>query len=113
MKKICNAIDVHVGQRVRITRIYRELTAEITARRLGLSVAGYNESELGERRFQARELQDLSQLLNVKAASFFGDLKAMQASISRAAIEPCALDDKTELTAEIIPMRVKPRIRAN
>ena len=105
MKNDKNLIDIHVGKRVRTIRVSQDLGMEETAQRLGISVACYRKSERGERRFKASELSDLSRTLRVNVAIFFGALKALEKSISRAtlAIQEQG-DGESGLTAKVIPL---------
>jgi transcriptional regulator with XRE-family HTH domain len=68
-----NGIDVRVGRRVRMTRIFRDRNILDVARHLDVSVLEYAELEEGKRRFEAAQLMDLSRLFQVNVAMFFGE----------------------------------------
>ena len=72
-KAQCNCIDVRVGRRVRMTRIFRDRSIPDVARYLGVSVSEYSEFEEGKRRFDASQLTELSGLFQVNIAMFFGE----------------------------------------
>jgi len=72
-KAQCDAIDVRVGQRVRMTRIFRDRSIIEAARFLEVSVTEYAELEDGKRRFGAAQLMELSGLFHVNVAMFFGE----------------------------------------
>jgi transcriptional regulator with XRE-family HTH domain len=72
-KAQCNGIDVRVGRRVRMTRIFRDLSILDAARYLDVSVLEYAELEEGTRRFDAARLTELSRLFRVNVAMFFGE----------------------------------------
>jgi transcriptional regulator with XRE-family HTH domain len=72
-KAQCNAIDVRVGRRVRMTRIFRDRSIIEVARFLEVSVGEYAELEEGRRRFVAAQLMELSGLFQVNVAMFFGE----------------------------------------
>jgi transcriptional regulator with XRE-family HTH domain len=72
-KAQCNGVDVRVGHRVRMTRIFRDRSILDAARHLDVSVGEYAELEDGKRRFEAAQLTELSELFRVNVAMFFGE----------------------------------------
>jgi transcriptional regulator with XRE-family HTH domain len=71
-KAQCNGIDVRVGRRVRMTRIFRDRSILDAARYLEVSVLEYAELEEGKRRFDAAQLVELSGLFQVNVLMLGG-----------------------------------------
>ena len=72
-KAQCSGIDVRVGRRVRMTRIFRDRSILDAARHIDVSVLEYAELEDGKRRFAAAQLVELSRLFQVNVVMFFGE----------------------------------------
>ncbi len=69
----CNGIDLRVGRRVCMTRIFRDRSILDAASHLEVSLLEYAELEEGKRRFAAAQLMELSRLFHVNVAMFFGE----------------------------------------
>lgn len=69
-----NAVDVHVGGRVRMRRLYLGLSQSKLARALGLTFQQIQKYERGLNRISASRLFDLSRILDVPVSFFFDDM---------------------------------------
>lgn len=67
-------VDVHVGERVRMTREFRGLAGEELARALGVSSAQLDRYERGVERFSSVHLVLAARRLDVKPSFFFNGL---------------------------------------
>lgn len=71
MKQRPDAIDVHVGHRVRDRRTALRLTQEFLANEVGLSFQQIQKYENGKNRISAGRLQQFARTLNVNVPWFF------------------------------------------
>jgi transcriptional regulator with XRE-family HTH domain len=71
VNKECNAIDKHVGTRVRMRRLMLDLTQMQLADGLGLTFQQVQKYEKGTNRISASRLHRLSQILSVPVPFFF------------------------------------------
>ena len=69
--KDLNAIDMHVGARVRMRRLMLDMTQEKLGDALGLTFQQVQKYEKGANRIGAGRLQQLSAILQVPVAFFF------------------------------------------
>ncbi len=69
-----NPVDVHVGSRVRLRRMWLGLSQEKLAERLGLTFQQIQKYEKGVNRIGASRLYDLSRVLGVGVDFFFEGL---------------------------------------
>lgn len=69
-----NPVDVHVGGRVRLRRLYMDLSQSKLARELGLTFQQIQKYERGLNRISASRLYDLSRVLEVPVSFFFDDM---------------------------------------
>lgn len=81
-----NAIDLHVGQRVRLRRTLLGMSQEQLGAELNITFQQVQKYERGTNRVSASRLWDISQILDVSIGYFF--------------------DDMTELTMQHSPRRV-------
>jgi len=70
-KKAPNAIDQHVGSRVRMRRLMLAMSQEKLAGALGLTFQQVQKYEKGANRIGASRLQQISHILQVPVAFFF------------------------------------------
>jgi transcriptional regulator with XRE-family HTH domain len=75
MAKSANSIDKHIGMRVRRTREFREMSQEVFAAELGLSLHQVKKFESGFERIGASQLAAICKSLRVRPSFFFADLK--------------------------------------
>lgn len=71
MKKIPNAIDVHVGSRIRLRRTMLGMSQEKLGDGLGLTFQQVQKYEKGTNRVGASRLQHIAELLDVPIPFFF------------------------------------------
>lgn len=71
MKKTPNAIDVHVGSRIRLRRTMLRMSQEKLGDGLGLTFQQVQKYEKGINRVGASRLQHIAELLNVPIPFFF------------------------------------------
>lgn len=71
MKKTPNAIDVHVGSRIRLRRTMLGMSQEKLGDGLGLTFQQVQKYEKGTNRVGASRLQHIAELLNVPIPFFF------------------------------------------
>jgi transcriptional regulator with XRE-family HTH domain len=72
--KNVNAVDKHVGQRLRERRIYMGLSQTAVSKRLGITFQQLQKNEWGVNRIGASRLYQLSKILDVPIAYFFDGL---------------------------------------
>ncbi len=90
-KKSPNAIDVHVGSRIRERRLELEISQETLADGLGLSFQQVQKYEKGTNRVGASRLQAISAILAVSIGFFFEGVPPSPASSrKKAGDEPSA-----------------------
>ena len=69
-----NAVDVHVGKRVRLRRTLLGMSQEQREASLNITFQQVQKYERGANRSSASRLWDISQILDVKISYFFGDI---------------------------------------
>jgi transcriptional regulator with XRE-family HTH domain len=70
-RKAPNAIDVHIGQKIRVRRVHLGMTQEKLANALGLSFQQVQKYEKGVNRVGGSRLQQISDALGVSPSHFF------------------------------------------
>ena len=68
------AVDVHVGSRIRMRRLYLGLSQSELARSVGLTYQQIQKYERGLNRVSASRLYDLARVQDVPVSFFFGDM---------------------------------------
>jgi len=71
---IPNPIDVHVGKRIRMRRLFLGMNQETLANALGLTFQQVQKYEGGANRVSASRLSAMADILGVPIPFFFGDL---------------------------------------
>lgn len=74
MAKSPNAIDVHVGSRVRLRRMLLGMSQEILGKQLKLTFQQIQKYEKGANRIGASRLYAIAQILGVPVQFFFDDM---------------------------------------
>lgn len=69
-----NAIDIHVGSRIRMRRNLLGFSQEVTANRLGLTFQQLQKYERGINRVSGSRLYDIGQILGVSVDWFFEEM---------------------------------------
>jgi transcriptional regulator with XRE-family HTH domain len=69
-----NPVDVHVGGRVRLRRLYSDMSQSSLARAIGLTFQQIQKYERGLNRISASRLFDLSRVLDAPVSFFFDDM---------------------------------------
>ena len=69
-----NAVDVHVGKRVRLRRTLVGMSQEQLGASLNITFQQVQKYERGANRISASCLWDISQILDVQISYFFGDM---------------------------------------
>ena len=77
--KAATAVDVHIGQRLRMCRKLAGLSQEQLAERLGVTFQQVQKYEKGTNRISASRLFNAAQLLSVPVSYFFEGLAALDA----------------------------------
>jgi transcriptional regulator with XRE-family HTH domain len=72
---IPNPIDVHVGKRIRMRRLFLGMNQETLANALGLTFQQVQKYEGGANRVSASRLSAMADILGVPISFFFGDLQ--------------------------------------
>ena len=80
--KDLNAIDMHVGARVRMRRLMLDMTQEKLGDALGVTFQQVQKYEKGANRIGAGRLQHLSAILQVPVAFFFDGLRPATAVLT-------------------------------
>ena len=75
-KKIPNAIDKFVGQRVRMRRLMLNMSQEKLADAIGLTFQQVQKYEKGVNRIGGSRMQQIADVLQVSPGWFFGDEKS-------------------------------------
>jgi transcriptional regulator with XRE-family HTH domain len=78
-------VDVHVGGRARLRRLYLEMSQSALARSLGVTFQQVQKYERGHNRISASRLFDLSRILEVPIGYFFQDMPEGLTGTGRAA----------------------------
>jgi transcriptional regulator with XRE-family HTH domain len=98
MKSIVNSIDEHVGRRLRLQRLSRQMTVERLAKIVGASSAQIEAYEAGTVRVGADKLLLVAAALNQSVDFFFKDARAaVEAAAPSQAPELLLPDDAIEL----------------
>src|SRR6202451_2299618 len=79
---IPNPIDVHVGKRIRMRRLFLGMNQETLANALGLTFQQVQKYEGGANRVSASRLSAMADILGVPISYFFGDLPTANAEVS-------------------------------
>lgn len=77
-----NAVDVHVGQRIRLRRTLLGMSQEQLGQQLEITFQQVQKYERGSNRVSASRLWDISQILDVDIAYFFEDMTSATKSRS-------------------------------
>ncbi len=72
---IPNPIDVHVGKRIRMRRLFLGMNQESLANALGLTFQQVQKYEGGANRVSASRLSEMATILGVPISFFYGDLQ--------------------------------------
>lgn len=72
---IPNPIDVHVGKRIRMRRLFLGMNQETLANALGLTFQQVQKYEGGANRVSASRLSAMADILGVPISFFFGDMQ--------------------------------------
>ncbi len=86
-----NAIDKHVGARVRTRRIELAMSEEDLASAIGTTIRDLRSWECGEVRIPAARLLDITKALRVDSAYLFADLAAAPSRGRGGSREPASL----------------------
>ena len=113
-----NAVDQHVGKRVRLRRTLLGLSQEQLGSYLNITFQQVQKYERGANRISASRLWDISQILDVPISYFFDDMseetmKASPRRISRGAkyeLDPMARRETLELVRTYYSIE-KPSVR--
>ncbi|MQP68143.1 helix-turn-helix domain-containing protein [Niveispirillum sp. SYP-B3756] len=89
-----NAIDVHVGSRVRLRRTLLGMSQEKLGEAIGLTFQQVQKYERGANRIGASRLFDLSRVLDVPVSFFYDDMADPESGESLCA--PSAMPDADE-----------------
>jgi len=98
---IPNPIDVHVGKRIRMRRLFLGMNQETLANALGLTFQQVQKYEGGANRVSASRLSAMAEILGVPISFFFGDLQSDDAPQSAAEQEARERMERPE-TIELI-----------
>ena len=71
-----NAVDIHVGRRIRLRRNFLGMTQQDLARRLDVTFQQVQKYERGANRVSASRLWDISQIMKTEIGYFFDDMPA-------------------------------------
>ncbi|MGB0810364.1 MAG: helix-turn-helix domain-containing protein [Candidatus Puniceispirillaceae bacterium] len=92
-----NAVDMHVGKRVRLRRTLLGMSQEQLGASLNITFQQVQKYERGSNRISASRLWDISQILDVQISYFFDDMTddTMRSSPRRVSLgEAAKLDDE-------------------
>ncbi|MCZ4282594.1 helix-turn-helix transcriptional regulator [Kiloniella laminariae] len=98
-----NAVDVHVGQRLRLRRTLLGLSQEKLGEALGLTFQQVQKYERGTNRIGASRLYDLARVLDIEIGYFFDDMSEEVSHRSPGQIRGMA-EEGEELPFEKDPM---------
>lgn len=76
MKKVPNPVDVHVGARLRMRRMFVSMSQEKLGEHLGLTFQQVQKYEKGLNRIGASRLYAISRILDTPVQYFFDDMPA-------------------------------------
>ena len=89
-----NKVDVHVGDRVRRTRQFRDVGLIELANRIGVSTRQLDRYEHGMERFAPEHLLKVARILGVNPSFFFNGLRGEETSeVERFRTEAFAAND--------------------
>jgi transcriptional regulator with XRE-family HTH domain len=77
MKSIVNSIDEHVGRRLQVRRLSRQMSVERLAEIVGVSPTKLAKYEAGTARIGASELLRIAGALDLSVEYFFADARAV------------------------------------
>jgi len=80
MSRNPNAIDVHVGKRLRMRRLMLRMSQEVLADKLGITFQQVQKYENGTNRISAGRLHGIAHILQVPVQFFFDGLPEIKAS---------------------------------
>jgi len=86
-----NAVDVHVGKRVRLRRTLLGMSQEQLGASLNITFQQVQKYERGANRISASRLWDISQILDVQISYFFDDMSQDTMKISPLCVS-CAVE---------------------
>ncbi|MGH6815557.1 MAG: helix-turn-helix domain-containing protein [Hyphomicrobiaceae bacterium] len=92
-----NAIDVHVGMRLRKRRLFLGLSQDDLAKMLGVAFQQIQKYETGETRISASRLYDMGQALEVSVAWFFAGEATEGSAFVDSKKHPESHDDRQKL----------------
>ncbi len=108
-QKSPHPVDAHVGRRVRIRRVMREMSQTNLAEKLGLTFQQQQKYESGANRISASRLWAIAQILNVPVTYFFEGLEGEGQTVAET-------DDaeamKFALTVQSLPEAVRKQVQA-
>jgi len=93
-----DAIDVHVGKRVRERRVLLGMSQKILAKSVGVSFQQIQKNERGTNRIGASRMFELSKVLDVPVSFFFDDLPP-QPPIKSAIPRKIAAENRADVNA--------------
>jgi transcriptional regulator with XRE-family HTH domain len=73
-----NPVDVHVGKRIRLRRLFLGMNQETLATRIGLTFQQVQKYEGGANRVSASRLAEIARILEVTIPYFFADREPAQ-----------------------------------
>jgi transcriptional regulator with XRE-family HTH domain len=100
---IPNPIDIHVGKRIRIRRLFLDMNQTVLADALGLTFQQVQKYEHGANRVSASRLSAMADILGVPISYFFAGLPAPNAKVSA---EEIARQEQMELPETIELVRL-------
>ena len=83
-----NSTDVHIGKRIRMLRLTRNLSQTDLAKRLGITFQQIQKYEKGTNRIGASRLQHIARVLSVPVSFFFEDAPGAPVDQSAGMAEP-------------------------
>jgi len=83
-----NSTDVHIGKRIRMLRLARNLSQTDLAKRLGITFQQIQKYEKGTNRIGASRLQHIARVLSVPVSFFFEDAPGAPVDQSAGMAEP-------------------------
>ena len=99
-----NAIDLHVGKRLRLRRTLLGMSQEQLGAELNITFQQVQKYERGANRISASRLWDMSQILDVPISYFFDDMSETTMQSRRAGSRAGSIMGMKPMTASRIPM---------
>ena len=96
-----DAIDVHVGKRVRERRVQMGMSQKILAKSVGVSFQQIQKNERGTNRIGASRMFELSKVLDVPVSFFFDDLPP-QPAIKSAIPKKVAAENRAAFAPDLM-----------